>query len=81
MSFKHKTELQCNYCSQRIWSEFSGEFTGHVCKDAGKISTKYNHDTKQYEPDYPFMAVEETYHYCRIIGYPKDFTVVDVDSE
>jgi hypothetical protein len=45
------------------------------------ISSKYNHETQKYEPAYPYMAVDETEHYCRLMGDPAHFTVVEVHGE
>lgn len=78
MSFKHKQELECNHCNIRIWSSWEGQYKQHICKDAGKISKSYDHDVKEYVPDYPYMAIDETAHYCRILGSNEDFVVIDV---
>jgi hypothetical protein len=76
--FKHKMELECNHCKIRIHSEWEGHFNGHTCTKAGKVSKRYDHDKQEYEDWYPFMGVDETRHYTRLLGDPKHFTVIEV---
>ena len=68
-----RNAIECAHCGYLLESRHRHEFRSHVCAAAGTISTRYNHDTKEYEPYFPEIFVDGGLDYQRTGGDRKDF--------
>lgn len=60
-----RNSAKCAHCPVELVSTHRHDFKTHICSAAGKVAQSYNHDLKEYVPDYPSFSVDGGTAYIR----------------